>query len=185
MDQFYTSTLIRDLLYQIEGQPLRPDLEETPDRVVRALEEMLDGYNVDIPALFKVSDGEGQDQIVALRDIETWSICQHHLLPFRCRIHVAYLPIDKVIGASKMERLCHAYAHRLQLQERIAKQIAETLMENLKPQGVAVVIHGEHLCMRCRGVKSSTSQLVNSVMFGAFRDESTLRMEVLSLLGLR
>jgi len=184
MDKIYTSTLIRDLLYQIEGKPLRPDLEETPDRVVRALEEMLDGYSVDIESLFKISDGEGQDQIVAIRDIESWSLCQHHLLPFRCLIHVAYLPVERVIGVSKIVRLCHAYAHRLQLQERIAKQIADAMMTYLQPQGVAVIIHGKHLCMRCRGVKSSTSQVVNSVMLGAFRKERTLRMEVLSLLNL-
>ena len=182
MDKIYTSTLIRDLLYQIEGRPLRSDLEETPDRVVRALEEMLDGYNVNVEDLFKVSDGEGHDQIVAVRDIESWSFCQHHLLPFRCLIHVAYLPDERVIGISKIVRLCHAFTHRLQLQERIARQIADAMMTYLEPKGVAVIIKGEHLCMRARGVKSSTSQFVNSIMLGAFRDNPATRMEVLSLL---
>ena len=179
------ASLTRKLLQEIEGKEIREDLVETPMRVARAYKEIFDGYRTDIPGLFKISEGEGQDQIVVVRDIHSWSVCQHHILPFHCCVHVAYLPIGKVIGVSKIERLVHAYAHRLQLQERIARQIAEAMMTYLKPQGVAVVIHGEHLCMRLRGVKSDSSQVVNSVMLGAFRDNQATRMEVLSLLGLR
>ena len=195
MDKTYTSTLIRDLLYQIEGKPLRSDLEETPDRVVRALEELLDGYSVDIPALFTAFDDEESvpknnhtglhDQIVAVRGIECWSWCEHHILPFHIRASVAYLPKDKVIGASKIPRLVLAYAHRLQLQERITRQVANAIMDNLEPYGVAVILVGEHSCMRIRGVKSESSQLVTSVMLGAFRDNQSTRLEVLSLLGLK
>lgn len=175
---------IEDILKQIEGPNLRADLIETPRRVERAYNEMFDGYAVDVESLFKTFLQDGTDQIVTMKNIETWSCCEHHMLPFRCLVSVAYLPIEKVIGASKIERLVHAYAHRLQIQERLGKQIADIMMQKLRPQGVAVVIKGEHLCMRCRGVRSSSSQLVTSVMLGQFRLERTLRLEVMSLLGL-
>jgi GTP cyclohydrolase I len=145
---------------------------------------MLSGYNVDIDSLFKTFDGEGKDQIVVAKDIEVWSCCEHHLLPFHCSVSVAYLPVKRVIGVSKIARLVQAYAHRFQIQERITSQIGETLMSKLQPQGVAVVIHGEHLCMQARGAKVPSSSVVTSVMLGQFRLERTLRMEVLSLLGL-
>jgi len=174
---------VRGIIRGIEGS-IRPDLEETPRRVQTALTEMLDGYSVDIDSLFKTFEGEGQDQIVVIRNIKFTSFCEHHLLPFSGTAHVAYLPVKKVIGASKIPRLVMAYAHRLQLQERITRQVAETLMEKLEPQGVAVVIQGEHTCMRCRGIKCSDSQMVTSVMLGQFRIERTLRLEVLTLLGL-
>ena len=164
---------------------MREDLKETPGRVQRAYEEMFDGYDTDIDSIFKTFDGEGQDQIVVVKDIVSWSVCEHHLLSVELLVHVAYLPRTKVIGASKIERLVHAYAHRLQLQERIARQIADAMMNRLAPQGVAVIIEGIHGCMRCRGVKSQSSKMVNSIMLGLFREDSALRMEVLSLLGLR
>lgn len=175
--------LYRGLLYEIEGNDLRSDLVETPMRAARGLAEMLDGYQADIPALFKAFDGEGQDQIVAAKDIICWSLCEHHLIPVSLNIDIAYLPRKRVIGASKLERLAHAFAHRLQLQERIARQIAESIMQNLDPLGVAVIIEGVHGCIRCRGVKSQSSSIVNSVMLGAFRKDPTARLEVLSLLG--
>jgi len=189
-----TSNLIHALLYEIEGHPLRPELEATPDRVVRALEELLDGYKTNIEELFTTfndeesippNNGEGiYDQIVAVKNIEAWSWCEHHLLPFHINASIAYLPRDKVIGASKIPRLVLAYAHRLQLQERITRQIANAIMSNLEPHGVAVIITGEHSCMRIRGVRAESSQLITSVMLGAFRDNQSTRLEVLSLLGL-
>ena len=184
MNQARIIELVKALLYQIEGPELRKDLEKTPDRVFRTLGEVLDGYDYDIESLFKISEDEGHDQIVAVRDISTYSICQHHLTPFHCLVHVAYLPVDRVIGVSKIERLVHAYSHRLQLQERITRQIADAMMTYLKPHGVAVIIQGEHLCMRMRGVKGS-STVMTSVMLGTFRDNQSTRLEVLSLLGLR
>ena len=175
----------RDILSAIESTTLRPELEETPKRVARALEEMLSGYDVNIDILFKTFDEEGKDMINAVKDIEFTSFCEHHLLPFQGVAHVAYLPSgDKVIGASKIPRLVLAFAHRLQLQERIARQVAETMMEKLEPQGVAVIIEASHLCMQCRGVKSTTAKMVTSVMLGAFREDPSMRLEVLSLLGL-
>ena len=173
--------IVRDLILSIEGE-MRPHLEETPARVRRMMGEIFDGYGVDISSLFKSFDGEGKDQVVIARNIETHSICEHHLMPFLISANVAYLPDDRVIGASKMARLVHAYAHRLQLQERITEQVGNSLMEYLKPRGVAVVIKGEHMCMRLRGVKSTNSEIVTSVMLGEFRENSNLRQEVLLLL---
>ena len=182
----YSVVMCRELLEIVEGQPLRSELKDTPARMTRALAEMFDGYTVDIKELLSHTfQEEGKDQIVCVRDIVTWSTCEHHFLPFRIIVHVAYLPKDRVVGVSKIERLVRAYSHRLQLQERITRQVADAIMTYLKPAGVAVVIHGEHLCMRVRGVKSQSSQVVTSVMLGAFRDNPATRMEALSLLGLR
>ena len=176
---------VRDILTLIEGSPLRPELERTPERVVNALAEMLDGYNVRIDDLFTTFEEEGKDMVIVVKDIPFVSWCEHHLLPFHGLASVAYLPVDKVIGASKIPRLVLAYAHRLQLQERMSRQIAETLMEKLQPQGVAVIIEAEHLCMQCRGVKSVGSKLITSVMLGEFRENANLRAEILSLLSIR
>ena len=173
---------VESLLKAIEGPTLRKDLIDTPDRVYRALEEMLSGYETDIDSLFKTFDGEGTDQLVIVKNVEFSSFCEHHFLPFSGSANVAYLPNNKVIGASKIPRLVLAYAHRLQLQERIAEQVANTLMQKLEPLGVAVIIKGEHLCMRCRGVKSTNCSIINSIMLGSFRDNPALRMEVLELL---
>jgi GTP cyclohydrolase I len=175
---------VKAILEDIEGELHKGDTDETPERVYRALEELLAGYKVNVNALFKAFDGEGMDQIVMVRDIEFTSWCRHHLLPFRGVAHVAYLPNGKAIGASKLPRLVQAYAKRLQLQERIAEQVANTLMEKLKPKGVAVVIQAQHSCMQCRGVNSSGSSMVNSIMLGAFRDDASLRAEVLMLMSL-
>ena len=172
---------IRKILESIDGTPLRHQLLETPNRVVKAMSEIFDGYQVDIDSLFTSFDGEGKDQIVVVKDIETWSVCEHHLLPFHLQVAVAYLPFDRVIGVSKIERLVHAYAHRLQLQERITEQVANTLMDKLRPQGVGVIIEGEHLCMRMRGVKG-TGKVVTSVMLGEFRESPGLRQELLGVL---
>ncbi len=176
---------ISRILEAIEGPEIRKELLETPRRVQRAYEEMFSGYAADIPSLFKSFEQDGTDQIVTLRDIPFWSTCEHHILSFGGRVSIAYLPVEKVIGASKIVRLIEAYSHRLQLQERLGNQIGAAMMEYLQPQGVAVIIDAVHDCMRCRGVKSETSRLVTSVMLGKFRVERTLRLEVLSVLGLR
>jgi len=170
-----------ELILAIEGE-IRPQLRETPQRVQRMWEEILNGYEVEIPSLFKAFDGEGKDQLVVVRNIHTYSICCHHLIPFEIVASVAYLPKDKVLGVSKLARLVSAYAHRLQLQERITEQVANTIMEYLEPHGVGVIIKGAHLCMRMRGAKSEQSEVITSVMLGAFRDDYPLRNEVLNLL---
>lgn len=176
---------VKAIIEAIEGKPLGKEMLETPGRVQRAYEEMFDGYNVDTGSLFKVSEGTGNDQIVTVNDIEFVSWCRHHFLPWQGVAHVAYLPTERVIGVSKVGRLVLAYAHRLTLQEELTKQIAYSLMNNLKPKGVAVIVVGEHFCMRYRGVKLPTSQVRSSEMIGEFRENSAQRMEVLSLLGLK
>ena len=176
-------TAVHDLLEVIEGAPLRPQLLETPRRVQRMLGEILSGYSVDIPALFKTFDGEGEGQIVIAKNVRSWSLCEHHCLPFYATVSVGYLPKDRVIGASKLERLVHAYAHRLQLQERLTRQIAQELMDRLEPEGVGVIVQGEHLCMRMRGVKSEETTIITSVMLGEFREDPAMRAEFLQLIG--
>ncbi|MBA7499202.1 GTP cyclohydrolase 1 [subsurface metagenome] len=175
---------IKILLEEIEGKPIRAGTKETPQRVSKALPELFDGYTTDIKRLFKTFDGEGKDQIVAVRNIEFTSFCEHHILPFTGLAHIAYLPKDRVIGASKIPRLVMAFAHRLQLQERLTEQIANTLMQELEPQGVAVIIEGSHDCMKIRGVRCQQGKLITSVMLGLFRDDPVTKQEVLALLGL-
>jgi GTP cyclohydrolase I len=175
---------VKSILQEIEGtHNLRHDLVDTPQRVANMIDEILGGYNVNIEKIFKSFDGEGKGQIVIVRNIEFISFCEHHCLPFTGSAYVAYLPNGKVIGVSKIPRLVFAYARRLQLQERIASQVANAIMQHLQPHGVAVIIRGEHSCMRCRGAKASTSDMVNSVMLGKFLEDAALRAEVLSLIG--
>ena len=176
--------LIEQLLAEIDPDYERQGLKETPKRVAKSYTELFNGYEIDIDKLFTSFDGEGIDQIVALRDIGFTSFCEHHLLPFSGFVHIAYLPDDKVIGASKLARITLAYAHRLQIQERITQQIAETLMQKLEPLGVAVIIEATHLCIKCRGVRSEHSNFVTSVMLGKFRENENVKQEVLALLGL-
>jgi GTP cyclohydrolase I len=176
------SKAIYRILQTIEPGDLRDGIKETPGRVERAMSELLDGYATDIPKLFKCFPNEGIDQIIAIKDIPFVSFCEHHLLPFQGTAHVAYLPNGQVIGASKIPRLVLAYAHRLQLQERITEQVAHSIMDYLKPKGVAVIVQAKHGCMQYRGVQATGSSMVTSVMLGEFRDNATTRAEVLSLL---
>ncbi len=184
IDKVRLQAAVLEMLKAIEGEEVRPQLLETPERVQRGLEEMLNGYGVEIEKLFKVFDGEGTDQLVIVRNIHTFSFCEHHLIPIELRASVAYLPVNKVIGVSKMARLVEAYAHRLQLQERLTRQIGDALMQYLNPEGAGVVIVGNHLCMRARGVKSPESEVVTSVMLGSFRESPSLKQEVTSLLSI-
>lgn len=178
------AVLAEGFLHLVEGE-LREGTKETPARVEKAWAELLDGYKVDIPGLFKTFDGEGTDQIVACSDIQFTSFCEHHILPFTGVAHVAYLPDGKAIGASKLARLVNAYAHRLQIQERLTEQVAHALESNLNARGVAVIIKAEHSCISCRGVKAVGAKFVTSVMLGKFRESEASRLEVLSLLGLK
>lgn len=185
MNDFSIEYDIKNLLKQIEPETYsREGLEETPARVAKAYSEWFDGYSVNIDELFKCFPGEGTDQIVCLKNIPFYSFCEHHMAPFSGTVDVAYLPDGKVIGASKIPRIINAYSHRLQIQERIAQQVADILMNKLNPKGVAVIIRAKHSCISSRGVKAHDVEMVNSVMLGVFRDEPGARMEVLSLLGL-
>jgi len=173
---------VRAFLRELGDDPTREGLLRTPHRVARSLRFLTSGYHQDVDkvlngALYSVA----YDEMVIVKDIEIFSLCEHHLLPFFGRCHVAYIPTDKVIGLSKIPRLVDVFARRLQVQERLTTQIAETIMEKIKPLGVGVVIEAKHLCMIMRGVEKQNSVAVTSAMLGAFRDEIETRQEFLSL----
>lgn len=172
--------IIFDLLGAIGEDPAREGLKNTPDRVARMYTELLSGYNMDPKriingALFHIN----YDEMVLVRDIEFYSLCEHHMLPFIGRAHVAYLPAGKVIGLSKIPRIVDMYARRLQVQERMTRQIADLLQTTLEPQGVAVVIEAMHLCSMMRGVKKHDARMTTSAMHGAFRANLATRQEFL------
>jgi len=178
--------LIRQMLTELGEDPEREGLLKTPRRVDKALRFLTSGYSADIDAvlneaLFSVDYSE----MVIVRDIDFYSMCEHHLLPFFGKCHVAYIPNGKVIGLSKIPRLVDIFARRLQLQERLTNQIANTIWEKIQPLGVAVVVEGTHLCMSMRGVEKQNSYTITSAMLGAFRDQQRTRMEFLELLKLR
>ncbi len=171
---------VRQLLLAVGEDPTRQGLRETPERVARMYVELLDGYWVDPVAL--VNDAvfdETYDEMVIVRDIEFYSLCEHHLLPFLGRAHVAYFPRGKVIGLSKVPRIVDMFARRLQVQERMTRQIAEFIDNLLNPYGVAVVVEGLHLCATMRGVKKHDARMTTSAMLGAFRKNIATRQEFL------
>lgn len=177
--------LITRLLMELGEDPSREGLVRTPKRVEKALRFLTSGYHADVDevlngALFTVDYSE----MVIVRDIDFYSLCEHHLLPFFGRCHVAYIPNGRVIGLSKIPRLVEIFARRLQLQERMTNEIAETIRTKINPLGVAVVCEGTHLCMAMRGVEKQNSYTITSAMVGAFRDHARTRMEFLELLKL-
>lgn len=173
---------IRTMLRELGEDTDREGLLKTPERVARSLRFLTSGYDQDVK---KVLNGAvysvAYDEMVIVKDIEIFSLCEHHLLPFFGRCHVAYIPTKKVIGLSKIPRLVDAFARRLQIQERLTNQIAETIMETIKPQGVGVIIEARHLCMIMRGVEKQNSIAVTSAMLGAFREGEQTRAEFLRL----
>ena len=175
--------LITRLLTELGEDPNREGLVKTPRRVDKALRFLTSGYSADIDevlngALFSVDYSE----MVIVRDIDFYSMCEHHLLPFFGKCHVAYIPNGKVVGLSKIPRLVDIFARRLQVQERLTNQIAETLTEKIKPLGVAVVTEATHLCMSMRGIEKQNSVAVTSAMLGAFRNDARTRSEFLNLI---
>ncbi len=178
--------LVRNLLKALGEDPDREGLVNTPRRVEKALTFLTSGYDADIDqvlnnALFTVDYSE----MVIVKDIDFYSLCEHHLLPFFGKCHVAYLPSNKVIGLSKIPRIVEVFARRLQVQERLTSQIAETIKEKIAPLGVAVVVEATHLCMSMRGVEKQNSSAVTSSMLGTFRSDARTRMEFLELIKLR
>ena len=176
-------SLVTEMLLALGEQPGRNGLRKTPERVAKALAFMTQGYQRDIDhllngALFPIE----YDEMVIVKDIDFFSMCEHHLLPFFGKCHVAYIPNGRVIGLSKVPRLVDMFARRLQLQERMTNQIAETIREAVAPLGVAVVCEGTHLCMAMRGVEKQASTTVTSAMLGVFREDARTRMEFLDLL---
>jgi GTP cyclohydrolase IA len=173
---------VRTLLRELGEDPGREGLLKSPERVANSLRFLTGGYEQDIQrilngAVYSVA----YDEMVIVKDIEIFSLCEHHLLPFFGRCHVAYVPTDKVIGLSKIPRLVDVFARRLQIQERLTTQIAETIMETIKPQGAGVIIEAKHLCMIMRGVEKQNSVAVTSAMLGIFRDCEQTRAEFLRL----
>jgi GTP cyclohydrolase IA len=175
--------LVREMLIRLGEDPDREGLARTPERVEKAMQFLVKGYKDDPEtllrdALFTVS----YDEMVIVKDIEMFSLCEHHLLPFFGKVHVAYIPNGKVIGLSKIPRLIEAFSRRLQIQERLTTQIAEAIQNTIEPQGVGVVIEARHLCMMMRGVEKQHSSAVTSSMLGCFRSEEETRTEFLSLI---
>ena len=173
---------VRSIICQVGENPERDGLLRTPQRVAQSLRFLTGGYHQDVDkvlngALYDVA----YDEMVIVKDIEVFSLCEHHLLPFFGRCHVAYIPNNRVIGLSKIPRLVDIFARRLQVQERLTTQIAETIMEKIKPQGVGVIIEARHLCMIMRGVEKQNSLAVTSAMLGVFRDCDQTRAEFLRL----
>jgi GTP cyclohydrolase I len=176
---------VRTLLRWAGDNPEREGLVGTPDRVVRAYEEFFAGYDEDPAEMLQrtFEEVEGYDEVVVLRDIRLESHCEHHMVPIIGKVHIGYLPDRRVVGISKLARVVDAYAHRLQIQEKLTAQIANTLQEGLQPRGVAVVIEAAHQCMTTRGVHKSDVAMVTSRMLGAFRDNGETRREFLTMIG--
>jgi GTP cyclohydrolase I len=175
--------LITQLLAELGEDPAREGLVRTPARVEKSLKFLTSGYKADIDgilngALFTVDYSE----MIVVKDIDFYSLCEHHLLPFFGKIHVAYIPQNQVVGLSKIPRLVDVFARRLQIQERMTNQIAQAILEKVKPIGVAVVCEGTHLCMSMRGVEKQNSCAVTSAMLGVFRENARTRMEFLELI---
>jgi len=175
---------MRRILALVGDDPERQGLRGTPERFEKALRHLTSGYHQDVKKLLNGALFDVQyDEMVIVRDIELFSLCEHHLLPFFGTCHVAYLPNRKVVGLSKIPRLVNMFARRLQVQERLTSQIAQALMEHLEPRGVGVIIEARHLCMAMRGVEKQHSQTVTSAMLGEFRENGRARSEFLSLIG--
>lgn len=176
--------IIRNMLTYIGEDPDREGLVETPDRVVRAWGEFFAGYKQDPASVFKVFDPEvhGPGELVLLRNIEFYSMCEHHMVPFHGTAHIAYIPNEKVIGISKLARLLDIFAKRLQIQERIGQQVTGAIMEHLQPKGAACILVAKHLCISSRGVQKQHSEMVTSSLTGCFLDESSTRSELMQLI---
>ncbi len=176
--------LVKQTLLEIGEDPDREGLIKTPERVARSLKFLTRGYQQDIE---KVINGaiftQDCDDMVIVKDIEFYSLCEHHMLPFFGKCHIGYIPKGRVFGVSKLARLVDVFARRLQIQERMTQQIAQQIFEIIEPEGVGVVVEAQHLCMRMRGVEKQNSQMVTSSMLGSFRKETATRIEFLNLIN--
>ena len=183
MDKERIERAVREILIAIGEDPDREGLEETPERVARMYEEVFSGLENDPGKHLKIFSEEKNEEMVVVRDIPLYSMCEHHLLPFVGKAHIVYIPgSGKVIGLSKLARIVDNFARRPQIQERLTSQIADFLMENLEPQGVAVVIEAEHLCMTMRGARAAGAKTTTSALRGSMRSDARTRSEALSLI---
>ena len=179
------TALYKNILTDIGEDPAREGLLRTPERAARSMQYLTRGYQQTIDEVVNNAIFESDnDEMILVKDIELYSLCEHHLLPFIGKCHVAYIPTGKVIGLSKIARIVDMYARRLQIQENLTKQIADTLMDAIKPAGVGVIIEAEHLCMKMRGVEKQNSVMTTSMMLGSFRDHLNTRSEFLRLVSL-
>lgn len=174
--------LVQDQLAYIGEDPHREGLADTPKRIVKMWDEIYGGYKQHPKDVLTVFDADGYDQIILLKNIELYSTCEHHMVPFFGKAHIAYIPGEKLIGISKLARLLDIYAKRLQIQERIGDQVTDALMEYLKPKGAACIIEACHLCMRMRGVEKQNATMVTSSLRGAFLDKPEARAELMQLI---
>jgi len=180
-DERRVGEAVRDLIEALGEDPAREGLRDTPRRISQMYAEILGGLDVDPAQFLSVQFGDGYDEMVILREIPFYSMCEHHFLPFHGVAHVGYIPDGRVVGISKIARVVEAYAKRLQLQERLTAQVADCIMRAVRPDGVAVVVEAEHLCMTMRGVRKPGSRMVTSAMRGGFRKQPVTRAEFLSL----
>jgi GTP cyclohydrolase IA len=180
MDLDTIEDAVKDILVAVGENPDREGLVRTPHRVAKSYQELLAGYRMDPKALINEAVFHvAYDEMVIVRDIEFYSLCEHHMLPFIGRMHVAYVPTDKVIGLSKIPRIVDLFSKRLQVQERLTRQVADYIQTVLNPAGVAVVAEALHMCMMLRGVKKHDARMTTSTMLGVFKDEMSTRMEFL------
>jgi GTP cyclohydrolase IA len=174
---------IRKIIKAMGEDPDRPGLKHTPLRVEKSFQFLANGYKQDITKIINnaIYEEECNDMVI-VKNIEFYSLCEHHMLPFYGKCHIGYIPNGKVFGVSKLARIVDCYARRLQLQERLTRQIANTILESITPEGVGVVMEAQHMCMRMRGVEKQESLMVTSAMLGSFRKEQSTRMEFLNLI---
>lgn len=182
MDREKIEKHIQDLIRIIGEDPGREGLVGTPARVAKSYKKLFGGYDEDPRKLIKVFDNEGYDEMIIARDIDFYSTCEHHMLPFIGKAYIGYIPDDKIIGLSKLPRLVEIFSRRLQNQERLTKQIADTLNDLLKPRGVGVVVKAEHLCMKARGVEKQNCEISTSSFTGLFIKNINTRAEFLNLI---
>lgn len=176
-------SMVRNMLESIGENPSREGLRETPGRVVKSYESLFSGYDKDPRDVLTVFDDEKYDEMIVVKDIEFYSMCEHHMLPFFGRAHIGYIPNGKIVGLSKIPRIVDIFSRRLQNQERLTQQIAECLVDLLDPKGVGVVLEAKHFCMMARGVEKQNSSVSTSSMKGLFKERDNTRSEFLGLIS--
>jgi len=183
MDQSKIEELAKHLIEAIGEDTSREGLLDTPKRIAKSYEKLFEGYGKDPKDLLTEFDGEDYDQMIICKDIDFFSTCEHHMLPFIGKAHIGYIPNKKIIGISKLPRIVEIFSRRLQNQERLTMQIANTLIKLLNPKGVGIVIEAQHLCMRARGVEKQNAVMTTSAFKGLFKEHSKTRSEFLKLIG--
>lgn len=179
----YNKEIVQALILSIGDDPTREGLKDTPGRVVKSWKELYSGYKADPKAVLGTTfEAAGYDQVVICKDIEMYSTCEHHMIPFYGTVHIGYIPLQRVVGLSKLARLVEVFSRRLQIQEKLTQQIADTIQDVLNPKGVMVVVKAKHLCMCARGIGKQNSEMVTSALHGIFKNHGEARSEFLELI---